>query len=108
MIAYKLMRIRKDGSLGSLFINKKDVLPLNKWLNAKPYLTKGFAFRPGWHCTFKPYAPHLSEKGRVWVKVEIKDFVTYPRPESQGGEWILANKIKLLEILKEKSVLKMQ
>lgn len=96
MTAYKLMKIRKDKSLGSLFINSKVKIPLDQWLIAEAYPTKGFAFRPGWHCCFKPIAPHLSTKGRVWVEVEIEDFKTYPRPESQGGEWVLANKMKIL------------
>jgi hypothetical protein len=51
MIAYKLFRKLKDGSLAPLFINKKTRIPLNKWLDAEPHPTKGFAFRKGWHCT---------------------------------------------------------
>ena len=98
MIAYKLVRRRKDGSLGPLFINARLRIPLNKWLQAEEHPTKGFAFRPGWHCTFTQHAPHLSEKGRVWVKCEVEDFATYDRPESQGGAWVLANRIKFLEV----------
>lgn len=99
MRAYKLMRIRKNGTLGSLFINRKAVIPMGEWLQAEEYPTKGYAFRPGWHCTLKPHAPHLSEKDRVWVEVEIKDFQSYSRPESQGGEWLLANKMKVTKIM---------
>ena len=62
MIAYKLFKVRKDGSIGSLFINQKDRLQINTWLEAKPHRTKGFAFRPGWHALFSPSAPHLSKK----------------------------------------------
>ncbi len=98
MKAYKLVRKMKDGSLSSLFINKKMRLPLNTWMNAKEHRTKGFAFRPGWHCTLTPEAPHLSTKGRVWVEVEVKDFTYENRPESQGGTWLLA---KAMRIIKE-------
>lgn len=97
MIAYKLLREMKDGSIAPLFINKKLRIKLNEWMQAEPHLTKGFAFRPGWHCTKEPIAPHLSMKGRAWYVVEIEDFITYNRPESQGGTWLLANRIKLLE-----------
>ena len=97
MITYKLFRVRKDGTIGSLFINRKARLPLNKWLTAEEYPTKGFAFRPGWHCTAKPEAPHLSEKDRAWFKVEIKHFTEEHRPESQGGLWYLAKKMRILE-----------
>ena len=44
----------------------------------------------------EPNAPHLSNKGRQWFLVEIKDFTKYVRPASQGGLWYLANQIKVL------------
>ena len=99
MYAYKLVRQMKDGSLASLFINKKARLPLNKWIQAEDFPTKGYKHRPGWHCTIKPKAPHLSKKGRVWVKVKVLDYEYEVRPESQGGLWILADNMKILRIL---------
>ena len=95
MIAYKLVRKLKDGSIASLFINKKDRLPFNVWMNAELYPTKNFATRKGWHCTKYPNAPHLSMKNRVWVEVEIDDYIEYIRPESQGNVWLLAQKMKI-------------
>jgi hypothetical protein len=56
----------------------------------------------GWHCTIKPYAPHLSMKGRTWYEVEIEDFVEHKRPKHQGGMWYLANKMKLIKKYEEK------
>ena len=99
MIAYKLFRRRHNGSLGPLFINARQVIPLGVWLDAEAHRKKGFAFRPGWHCCRKMHAPHLSTKGRVWVRVEIEDFKKYPRPESQGGSWLLAQRLKVLEVV---------
>ena len=99
MKAYKLMRLRKDGTLGSLFIDRGAIRPLGEWLEAGDHLTKGYAHRPGWHCTFEPYAPHLSKKGRVWCEVEVEDFVVHVKPESQGGVWILAKRMKVIEVL---------
>lgn len=61
-IAYKLFRELKSGEITSLFINNKVRLPYNEWLNSKPYPTKGFAVREGWHCTAQPVAPHLKLK----------------------------------------------
>lgn len=89
----------KDGSLASLFINKKDRLPIGEWLDAEEHPTKGYAVRKGWHCTIVPQAPHLSKEGRVWVKVLLQDYDWYMRPVSQGGIWILAQKMKILEIV---------
>lgn len=99
MIAYKLFRKRKDGTLGSLFICKKEILPFGVWLNAVPFPTKGFKFRPGWHCTFTPHAPHLSTKDRVWCRVEIEQFDEIPRPPAQGGLWYLAKRMKIISEL---------
>lgn len=99
MKAYKLIRKLKDGSLSPLFINKKSRIPIGKWLDAESHPTKGFAYRKGWHCCLKPHAPHLSLKDRVWVEVEIDDYEYYQRPESQGGTWVLAQKMKITRVL---------
>ena len=100
MIAYKLCRQLKNGNITSLFINKKVPLPFDQWLEAENHPTKGFKERPFWHCTSEPIAPHLSMKGRVWVKLEMADFWEFERPESQGGMWYLAKNIKLIEIIR--------
>lgn len=102
--AYKLFKIRKNGTLGPLFINASQVVPVGKWLPAESHPTKGFAFRPGWHCCFTPNAPHLKmdPKGgcrRVWCEVEVRGTTTYKRPESQGGSWILAEEMKVVKII---------
>lgn len=99
MIAYKLLRKRKDGTLGPLFINRRQRIPLGQPLPAEAHRTKGFAFRPGWHCTSKPVAPHLSPKGRVWCKVLIEAFTEINRPDCQGGLWFLAQRMTVLEEL---------
>lgn len=97
MIAYKLVRKLKDGSIAPLFINKKSRIPVGKWLNAESHPTKGFSYRKGWHCTLEPKAPHLSTKNRVWVEVEVDDFEKYNRPVNQGGTWLLAQKMKIIK-----------
>ena len=105
MIAYKLMKLRKDGTLGPLFINSSMRIPVGEWLEAEDHKTKGFAHRPGWHCCFEPNAPHIkkepkSGENRVWCKVQIKGKTRkYDRPESQGGAWVLANNMRVLEII---------
>lgn len=96
MKAYKLFRVLKNGEITSLFINKSVRLEKNIWLEAESHPTKGYKERPFWHCTSEPKAPHLSEKNRVWLEVEIKDFTEFKRPDSQGGKWYLAQKIKIL------------
>lgn len=104
VIGYKLFRRRKDGTLGPLFINKRQVVPVGEWLAAEAHPTKGFAFRPGWHATLAPVAPHLKQgegagKDRVWARVEMDGTTIYNRPESQGGTWVLAQRLRVLEII---------
>lgn len=101
MICYKLLKQRKDGSLGPLFINAKQRIPIGKWLKAENHPTKGFAVRQGWHCCKKKSAPHLSKKGRVWCEVQIQNYKEHKRPESQGGIWYTANKIKIRKIINQ-------
>ncbi len=104
MKAYKLLRVKKDGNLYPLFINKTVSTPIGEWLEAECIPTNGFAVRCGFHCTFTPWAPHLktelaSGEKRVWVECEVEDYTTYDRPESQGGAWILAQRMKLNRII---------
>lgn len=99
MVAYKLIRKMKNGELSPLFINKKNRLSIGIWLDAENHPTKGFSIRKGWHCTLQPSAPHLSSKNRVWVRVEVEDYGYYNRPKSQGGTWVLAQKMKIIEEL---------
>ena len=101
-IAYKLFRKTKDNRITSLFINKTRNLPLGIWMEADNYPTKGFAERPGWHCTAQPNAPHLkmvlkSGEVRVWRKVLIEDYTEFQRPENQGGLWYLAKRMKIID-----------
>ena len=104
MKAYKLLRIKKDGKLYPLFINKTVETPIGEWMEAECYPTKGFAVRKGFHCTIIPKAPHLamelaSGEKRVWCEVEIEDYEFYNRPLVQGGTWALAQKMKIIKKL---------
>jgi hypothetical protein len=104
MKAYKLVRMKKNGKIGSLFIHRQDDLPIGEWLEAEFYPTEGFAPRKGYHCTFKPIAPHLklelkNGEKRIWVEVEVEDYETYERSKYYGGNWILANRMKIIKIL---------
>lgn len=109
MKAYKLMRVLRDGSLHPLFINKQMETETGIWLPAECHPTKGFAVRKGWHCCFRPVAPHLKEKlangeVRAWCEVEVEDWESYDRPESQGGAWILAQAMRVIKVLSEAEV----
>lgn len=96
MKAYKLFRVRRDGTLGPLFINTRLRIEPSVWYEAGDYPTPGFAHRPGWHCGATPEAPHLSEKGRTWFEVEIEDFYQFSRPAYQGGEWLIAKWMRVI------------
>ena len=99
MKAFKLLTVRKNGTLGSLFINKAQVIPIGEWLPAENHPTKKYRNRAGWHALMKPHAPHLSQRGRVWAMIEVSDFKMIERPKSQGGKWVLANAMKVIKTL---------
>lgn len=102
MIAYKLFTRRKDGSLGPLFINRKQRIPLGEWLPAEDHPTKGYAHRPGWHVAEKPEAPHLKlGPDRVWAECEIPDdgYYAFDRPACQGGRWLIADALRVRRVL---------
>jgi hypothetical protein len=103
-IGFKLFRVKPNGALGPLFINRSQDIPMNEWLEAEAHQTKGFAFRPGWHAALKPEAPHLkielsNGETRVWARVALSGTRLYDRPESQGGTWVLAERLMVLEVL---------
>jgi hypothetical protein len=102
VIAYKLLRVRNDGTLGPLFINRDQVIPINQWLQAEDHKTKGYAHRPGWHAALRPHAPHLRARPangevRKWYMVEMAGTQLYDRPESQGGTWVLGSAMRVMK-----------
>lgn len=96
MIGYKLFRIRKDGSLGSLFINRKQRLQIGETYPAEDWPTPGFAHRPGWHICGEPLAPHLSKKDRFWFVVRFSGHREHRRPACQGGLWYTAKRMTII------------
>jgi hypothetical protein len=53
---------------------------------------------------YKPEAPHLKLSladgtRRAWYQVEMQNVTDYARPESQGGTWVLAQRIRILGAL---------
>ena len=91
MIAYKQFRMDKSGNLHPLFVYATDTIPTGIWLKAKPGPRTAtgkvksklgpLAYRPGWHLSEAPFAPHIGvrEGGKirymrpdtVWAMCEI-------------------------------------
>lgn len=97
MDAFKLLQVRRDGTIGPLFINRRQVIPIGVWLEAEDHPTAGYAHRPGWHAALTPKAPHLSERRRAWFRVEVEDATILDRPAAQGGQWVLARRMRVIE-----------
>lgn len=96
MRAYKLFRVRADGTLGPLFLDATLRIKVGDRLRAKNMHKKGFKFRPGFHAVAKPYAPHLSKRGRRWHRVKLYDWRREKRPKNHGGIWLVAKEITVL------------
>lgn len=97
--AFKIFRVRRDGTLGPLFIGRDIVIKPGVWIKAKAIRTEGFKFRPGWHACPTQNAPHLTLKGRVWAKVELRGVKLHHKPANQGGLWYTAKQLRLVEVL---------
>ena len=95
----KLFTLRKDGTLGPLFIGAKERIPVGEWYEFDEKLfRKGFAERPAIHAATKD-APHIKPKageGRIMKRVLLRNWKTFKRPESQGDDWIIAGEMKVL------------
>jgi len=77
-IGYKLFEQDPEGNLYALFIDKKAVMPMGKWLKAQVRPTKGFSQRPGFHIGEGiPSAPWLmsadgtykSQRSKYWKRI---------------------------------------
>lgn len=107
MTAYKLLRLRRDGTLGPLFVGRGLVLRPGVRYRARADLPHpGLAHRPGFHCCAEPRAPHIklrltSGERRVWCRVSISGYRRHRRPESQGGLWYTAAFMTIVEVMKE-------
>ena len=105
MKAYKQFRMDKSGKLHPLFVFADEVIPTGVWLKAKEgqRTDKGgvksklgsLAFRPGWHLSEAPYAPHIGIKedgvikymhdDTVWAECEVYDVNNYTFEAHQNG-----------------------
>lgn len=98
-VGFKLLRRRRDGSLGPLFINKHQRLEVGVEYPHECHPTPGYKVRPGWHVLRWPEAPHLSTRNRVWCRVEFTPMAEFQRPPHQGGTWFLGSTMKIVEVL---------
>lgn len=106
MKAYKLLRIKKDGKLYPLYVNTETSTPIGKWIEAECGELKSngkvksklgdLAFRPGFHLSNLPYAPHIGRKGEsgniefmnedhVWCECEYITDVDYQSLVNENG-----------------------
>ena len=104
MKAYKLLRLRKDGTLGPLFVGRRSVFRVGDRLAAEFNLPHpGLAHRPGFHCCAEPRAPHIKRvlkngERRVWCEVRIYGVTRHDRPECQGGVWYTALHMEIVKL----------
>ena len=102
--AYKLLRLRKDGTLGPLFVGRGLVIePGREYVASSTLPHPGLAHRPGFHCCAEPKAPHIKRllktgERRVWCEVEIKHYQEHRRPQCQGGVWYTAANMRVLRV----------
>ena len=91
--AWKLFTLRKDGTIGPLFVNRRQRIPTGLWIDAEAHHPGHLKFRPGWHCAHAKLAPHLVKYGRQWRRVKIMQFDVHKKPKCQGGLWYVAQRM---------------
>lgn len=110
MKAWKLLRLRNDGTLGPLFVGRSRVIRKGEWQMAEYDLAHpGLAHRPGFHCTLSRSAPHIklrlkNGERRVWCAVEVREVTRMVRrPVCQGGTWITADWMRVEKVYGKES-----
>lgn len=104
MIAYKIMRMNRDHSFGSLYVLRDIKYHIGVNYHAQDGQPKNLAHRPGFHATTEPFAPHItltpaSGENRLWVEVLLGGKIEeFKRPSNQGGKWLIAEQMKPLKI----------
>ena len=105
MIMYKEFRVDKQMRLHPLFVNPDEIIQIGVWLQAqegqrtvngrvKSKLGE-LAFRPGWHLSRMPYAPHIGIKENgvikymhpdtVWCECEVHEGHDYTPEARRAG-----------------------
>lgn len=106
--AYKLFRVRRDGSLGPVIINRGARIPVGEWLECEDHSGKaksyGVAVRVGFHACAEPVAPHLTKPSkkadadnRTWYAVELEGAVEMHRGVDGGSDWFVARRMRVVE-----------
>lgn len=104
-IAYKLFKLKKDGTLHPLYVDCQREMPLRQWLKAEAgeQTERGkvksklgeLAYRPGFHTTALPLADHIGKRMQngelcqasdtVWCEVEMLATYDYTDLAQQNG-----------------------
>lgn len=111
ILAWKLFRQYEDGTISSLYSNKKLKYEEGKWYEAESHPDKtkgGRKYRPMFHATASNRLPHLekskkepivprgNQKGRVYLQVELDGAGIRRVSEAQGGDWYIGKRMKVL------------
>ena len=99
MLMYKQFRIDKSGKLHPLFVFANEEIPVGEWLTAKEgeQTENGkvksklgpLAYRPGWHLSEAPYAPHIGVKEDGKIKYMRPDTVWALCEVADGKNWTI-------------------
>lgn len=102
---FKLFEMDNKGNLHALFIDKHTIMPINSWMKAGIFPTKGFSVRPGFHIGKICSAPWLmsadatyksqrSKKWkRVWAEVEYISSNDYTKDVQDMPEKCMKDKL---------------
>ena len=108
MLMYKVMRVKSDGMLYSINVNRRKPYNIDEWVTAEYILTKHYHDKKGFYGFEKPdvtkykYKLQRGER-RVWVECEVSDYeIVYYAPDQVN--WVIAQKMKIIRALSKNDI----
>lgn len=108
MLMYKVMRIKSDGMLYSVNVNRNKPYNIDEWVNAEYILTKHYHDRKGFYGFEKPDSKKYKDKlhrgdRRIWVECEVADYEIVYNAHDQVN-WVIAQKMKIIRALSKNEI----
>ena len=108
MKMYKIMRVKTDGMLYPIGVNRYRSYNVGEWYDAEHIESRKYKTKKGFYGFEKPSSKRYKEslrrgEKRVWVECETEDCELYYHP-MDGETWMIAQRMKILRALSERDV----
>ena len=110
MKMYKIMRVRSDGMLYSIGVNRNKPYDIDEWYTAEHIVSRKYKTKKGFYGFEKPdnerYKTTLQRGDRrIWVECEVEDYEFYHHV-MDGATWVIAQRMRMIRALSDRDVAK--